>query len=223
MKTHLRMFGGGLLLAGLLMVGGCGSGSDSPAVVPPPVTTTSAVDTTKITAGTVANTVVTTAPLTVTAPANAPAAVAKVEVAIPTATVITAKDASGTVVPITAPKIVFSAPGDATATTGGTPTSSSGIKSAASIINIAIEGVASATFSNPVKVTVPFSGAVVGSSYPVYIEEGGKLTNKAVEKGVPRSCQCIVVSTISCDIFSTPTTVFTNAVPTTTGSSGGTN
>ncbi len=228
MKVTFKMLSGGLILSGLLALGGCGSSSDTPVavVVPPPVTATTAVDTTKIVAGTVAGTVKTTAPVTVAAPASAPAAVAKVSVAIPTATVITAKDASGAVVPISAPKIVFSAPGDATATSGGTPPSSSGIKSASSIINIALDGVTSATFSNPIAVAVPYSGATVGSQKSFYIETGGKLTNKAVDfynAQFVQICICSVIDFYDCAISSVPANIYSNPVSSgvASGSAGG--
>ena len=172
MKRLWNMCGAAGFLGVVLLSGGCGGGGSSgPATVSavsPPISGAT-VNTGGANAGTV--TTSPTATTTVTAPADAPAAVAAVAVTLPPSTIITAKDASGATIALTAaPSFRFVAPANATTATSGTsgiPLPTTGgykaVKSTAVAIDCTIVGAATATFSNPITLTLPVPGKAPGS------------------------------------------------------------
>ncbi|MEI6827669.1 MAG: hypothetical protein WCK54_18915 [Desulfuromonadales bacterium] len=149
----------GMLVAVGLM-NGCGGGHDS-YTPPPPVKATTAAITTAI--PNLNGSATTTVQATVVAPPSAPAAVAKVEVVVPPTTTISAKDATGKVVTLTAPAFVFQAPANATPTSAGTssvpvPVGFTSVDSALVAIDVQIAGASSSTFTNPITISLPVPG-----------------------------------------------------------------
>jgi len=105
------------------------------------------------------------------APLGAPPAVAKVEVTIPAATTITAKDAAGKTVTLTAPTFTFQAPGDASSKTAGiayvpAPPGPTGfiLDETSVAIDVQITGATSSTFDKPITIVLPAPGKAAGST-----------------------------------------------------------
>jgi hypothetical protein len=167
MKILLKFLAVSGFLGMALSTGGCGGGgSTAPSTVS---TVTSPISGAAVNNDGTATTSSTTT--SVTAPANAPAAVASMTVSLPANTIITAKDASGNTIKLTsAPSFVFQAPVDSsTATAGisGVPLPVTGgftaVRSAALAVDVQIAGAASATFTNPIIITIPAPGMSAGS------------------------------------------------------------
>ncbi|HEX9079404.1 MAG TPA: hypothetical protein VF795_07435 [Desulfuromonadaceae bacterium] len=171
MKRLWNMCGAVGFLGAVLLAGGCGGGSSSPSTVGAVTTPISGatVNTSGPNAGTV--TTSSTADTIVTAPADAHPAVAAVTVTLPPSTTITAKDASGNTIALTAaPSFKFVAPANATTATSGTsgiPLPTTGgykaVKSTVVAIDCSIVGTATSSFSNPITLNLPVPGKAPGS------------------------------------------------------------
>lgn len=160
-----------------MMASGCGGGDDAPVVTNPSATASFAAtvnsDGTATTGAT--STVVATPPGT-------PGYLENVRVTLPSNTVITAKNADGTPKALTAPlSFTFTAPADSSATGSGTngvppPTGFTTLASTSGAVDVQLTGAASATFSNPITITLPVPGKAVGELIKVYTVTGTTYT-----------------------------------------------
>jgi hypothetical protein len=171
MKRLCKVCGSVVFLGLILLTGGCGGGSGGGSSTPQVVSVTSdAISGVTVNSSGTITTSSSTA-TTVSAPAGATATVAKVAVSLPPATNITAKDATGNVIKLTqAATFTFKAPINATTSTSGTsgiPLPVTGgytiVKSTSVAIDVQITGAASASFSNPITITLPVPGKAPGS------------------------------------------------------------
>jgi hypothetical protein len=167
MKNRIKWSLVTCMLVAVGLLNGCGGGNDNyiPYTPAPVKATTAPIS------GTTANadgTATTTTPATVVAPTNAPAAVAAVTVTLPADTTITAKDAAGKTVTLTAPAFTIQAPANATTTSAGTssvpvPTGYVSLQSTSVAIDVQIAGAASSTFSKPITIVLPVPGKAPGT------------------------------------------------------------
>ncbi|MFZ4857108.1 MAG: hypothetical protein ACOYL3_12000 [Desulfuromonadaceae bacterium] len=162
MKNRIKWSLVTCMLVAVGLMNGCGGGNDTYNTVK---TTTAPV---AVTPNVADGSATTTSVATVKAPADAPAAVANVEVVVPAATIITAKDTTGKTVPLTAPTFTFQAPDNATATSAGTtsvpvPTGFNSLDSTSVAIDVQITGAASSEFSKPITIKLPAPGKANGS------------------------------------------------------------
>ena len=172
MSKLLKMFGAAVLIGVLMMVGGCGGGDDAVVVTDPSTTSPIAATvnpngtaTTGATATTVATATGTTGYL------------ATVSATLDPSTVITAKNAAGEIIKLTAaPSITFTAPADSTATSSGVhgipvPAGVT-LASTSGAIRLEVAGAASATFVPPITIKMPVPGKADGSVIKVYQVDG---------------------------------------------------
>ena len=172
MSKLSKMFGLVALLGALLMVGGCG-GDDAPVVTTPSAATSfTATVNPDGTATTGPNpTVVATAPGT-------SGYLATVSATLSPNTVITARNADGTIKALTAvPSLTFTASSDSSATFAGIidvpPTSGFlPLTSTSGAIDVQLTGAASATFNPAITITMPVPGKAVGALIDVYTVTG---------------------------------------------------
>ncbi len=174
MSKLLRMVGVVTLFGALMMAGGCGGGGDEAPVVTNPSATSSVAATVNPngTATTGAN------QTTVTTPPGTTGYLADVKVDLPPSTVITAKNADGTTKPLTAPPtLTFTVPADSTPShsgTNGVPAQPGfTVVTTSGAVNVQLTGAASATFNQPITITMPVPGKAVGAVVTVHAVKDG--------------------------------------------------
>ena len=172
MSKLLKMLKLAALLGVLMMAGGCGGGDDAPAMTLSTATSFAATANPDGTATTGPNpTVVATAPGTL-------GYLATVRVTLPPNTVITARNADGTMMALTAaPSFTFIASSDSSATLAGTidvpPTSGFlPLASTSGAVDVQLTGADSATFNPAITITMPVPGKAVGAVIDVYTVTG---------------------------------------------------
>ncbi len=210
MIKSLKMFGVVALFGALMMAGGCGGGDDAPVVTNPSATTSFAAtpnpDGTATTGATAT---------TVATPPGTSGYLATVKAELPPNTVITARNADGSLRPVTAtPAFTFTAPADSTPTFSGTsgvpvPTGFLAVESTEGAVDVQLAGAASATFNPPITITVPVPGKAVGAVVSVYTVAGTTYTLLGNFTVTPAGFVSFPVSSLSWKvvnpIFTTPT------------------
>ncbi len=229
MINFLKILGLASLFGALLMAGGCGGGSDTPVVSNPSATAVIAAsvnpDGTATTGASATD---------VNTPTGTPGYLSTVSVRLSPNTVITAKNADGSIKPLTAaPSFTFTAPADASAAASGTsgvpvPTGFTTLASTSGAVDVQITGAASATFDPAITITMPVPGKAVGSVIKVYSVAGTTYTlidNPSNPLGWPVTTAGFVsfpVSTLSWKVGdpnpdpNSPTTTVPTTVPATT-------
>ena len=220
------MFSLTALFGTLMMAGGCGGGDDETPVVTNPSATTSFAATANPD-GTATTGAISTV---VAAPPGTPGYLETVRVTLPPNTVITAKNADGTPKALTVPlSFTFTAPADSSATGSGTngvpaPTGFTTLASTSGAVDVQLTGAASATFSNPITITMPVPGKAVGEMVKVYTVTGTTYTLLGIISVRPTGFVNFDVSSLSWkvgnpnpDPGTLTTTATTTVLPTTTG------
>jgi cytochrome c5 len=224
----LKIFSLAALFVTLMMAGGCGGGGggETPAAANPsvnaPIAATVNAD------GTATTGAIFTV---VAAPAGTAGYLETVRVVLPPNTVISAKNADGTPKALTAPlSFTFTAPADSSADGSGingvpAPTGFTTLASASGAVDVQLAGAASATFSNPVTITMPVPGKAVNEMVKVYTVTGTAYTLVGIFTVRPTGFVNFDVSSLSWKVgdpnpdpgasTTTPTTAATTTATTT--------
>ena len=224
MKETVKMFGLAALLGALLTAGGCGDdgspGAPNPSANAPIVATINPDGTARTGASS----------STAAAPPGTPGYLAGVSATLPPNTVITAKNADGTVKALSAPlSFTFTAPVDSSATFSGiggvpAPTGLTTLTSTSGAVDVQLTGAASATFNPAITITMPVPGKAVGTVIDVYTVTGETYTFLGSFTVTSAGFVSFPVSSLSWKIgdpdpdpnVPRPTTTVSTTVPTTT-------
>jgi hypothetical protein len=185
MGRSLKMCGLVPLVGALMMAIGCGGGGDGGPIMPSATASFSATVNPDGSSTTGPNTTV------VATPPGTPGYLAGVSVTLPPNTTITARNADGSTMVLTAtPSFTFIAPADSTATFSGTigvPKSSEmgdvEVAFTSGAVDIQLTGAATATFDPAVTIKMPAPGKAVGEFVSVYNVRGttySQITRRAV-------------------------------------------
>jgi hypothetical protein len=221
MSKLLKMLSLTALLGAVMMAGGCGGGDDETPVVTNPSATNSFAATVNPDGTATTGAIYTV----VAAPTGTPGYLETVRVTLPPNTVITAKNADGTQKALTTPlSFTFTAPADSSVTGSGTngvpaPTGFTTLASTSGAVDVQITGAASATFSNPITITMPVPGKAVGEMIKVYTVTGTTYTLLDIISVRPTGFVNFDVSSLSWKVGNPnpdPGAVTTTVQPTTT-------